>query len=59
MALEETKAATESMRDAGLSQLVQAMATYSTGDRGYAGSAVMPVPHDLSVQNVIAASWHP
>jgi hypothetical protein len=43
-----------------LSQLVQAMATYSAKDPGFdPTSSDMPVlPNDTGLQNAVAAAWH-
>jgi Ca2+-binding RTX toxin-like protein len=45
--------------DSGLSQLVQAMAAYSTGNPGFDPTAVSQMPVDANLQNTIAAAWHP
>uniref|UniRef100_UPI00291677EA beta strand repeat-containing protein n=1 Tax=Bradyrhizobium sp. SZCCHNRI1003 TaxID=3057275 RepID=UPI00291677EA len=47
-------------RDSQVSQLVQAMATYSANDHGFAltSSGLSSVPNDTSLQNTIAAAWH-
>jgi hypothetical protein len=44
--------------DAGVSLLVQAMATYSADNSGFNPMAVAQAPNDTALQNAIAASWH-
>ncbi|MEW6454450.1 MAG: calcium-binding protein, partial [Pseudomonadota bacterium] len=44
--------------DAGLSQLVQAMATYSGQNQGFDPTAVSQAPNDSTLQNALAAAWH-
>ncbi len=43
---------------AGVSQLVQAMAAYSSAHADFDPSAVAQAPNDPTLQNTIAASWH-
>jgi hemolysin type calcium binding protein/hemolysin type calcium-binding protein len=59
--LQEIKTADGSMLDAGLSQLVQAMATFEASNPGFdpTASGVTQAPNDQSLQNAIAAAWHP
>jgi len=44
--------------DAGVSQLVQAMADFSSAHAGFDPTAVAQAPNDTSLQNTLAASWH-
>ena len=44
--------------DTGVSQLVQAMAAYSSAHAGFDPTAVTQAPADTSLQNTLAASWH-
>jgi hypothetical protein len=46
--------------DNGVSQLVQAMATYSANNSGFdpTSAAVHMVPNDAGLQNALAATWH-
>src|SRR6185369_3338790 len=44
--------------DAGVSQLVQAMADFSSAHAGFDPTAVAQAPNDTSLQNTLAANWH-
>ena len=46
--------------DGQISQLVQAMASYSASQPGFdpTGSSIHTIPNDSSLQNTIAAAWH-
>ena len=44
--------------DAGVSQLVQAMAAYSSAHAGFDPTTVTQAPNDTGLQNAIAANWH-
>jgi hypothetical protein len=44
--------------DSAISQLVQAMATYSAGNPGFSPTAVTQAPADAQLQTAIAAAWH-
>jgi Ca2+-binding RTX toxin-like protein len=46
--------------DSQISQLVQAMATYSAGNPGFdpTASSVHTIPNDASLQSSLAAAWH-
>jgi hypothetical protein len=46
--------------DSQISQLVQAMATYSAANSGFdpTNSSIHTVPNDTSLQNSVAAAWH-
>jgi len=44
--------------DAEVTQLVQAMATYSTGHPGFDPTAVAQTPNDAALHAAIAAAWH-
>jgi hypothetical protein len=46
--------------DSQISQLVQAMATYSANNSGFdpTSSTVHTLPNDTSLQNSVAAAWH-
>jgi serralysin len=44
--------------DAGVTQLVQAMATYSAAHPGFDPTAVAQTPNDAALHAAIAASWH-
>ncbi|WCM18705.1 hypothetical protein NDK50_14810 [Paraburkholderia bryophila] len=41
-----------------VSQLVQAMATYSADNPGFVAASATHMPADTALQNMIAASWH-
>jgi len=57
-ALAEIKT-TDGMRlDAGLVQLVSAMATYSAANPGFNPATATQMPADSGVQSAIAAAWH-
>jgi len=47
-----------SVLDAQISQLVQAMATYSTSHGGFDPTIATQVPSDANLQGAIAAAWH-
>ena len=47
-----------SLIDAGVAQLVQAMATYASENPGFDPAAAAQMPNDTGVQNAIAAQWH-
>jgi hypothetical protein len=44
--------------DSQLSQLVQAMATYSAANPGFNPTAVSQAPNNAALQGAIAAAWH-
>jgi hypothetical protein len=44
--------------DAGVSKLVQAMASYSSTHAGFDPTTATQAPNDTSLQNAIAANWH-
>jgi hypothetical protein len=46
--------------DGQISQLVQAMATYSAGNPGFdaTASGVHTLPNDTGIQTAMAAAWH-
>jgi Ca2+-binding RTX toxin-like protein len=44
--------------DNQVSQLVQAMATYSAGHTGFDPSIVTQMPNDPTLQGAVAAAWH-
>ena len=46
--------------DSQISQLVQAMATYSANNSGFdpTSPSITAVPSDTSLQNSLAAAWH-
>jgi len=46
--------------DSQISQLVQAMATYSANNAGFdpTSSSIHTIPSDASLQNAVAAAWH-
>jgi len=44
--------------DAGLSQLVQAMATYSANNPAFNPATASQAPNDPALQTAIAAAWH-
>jgi hypothetical protein len=46
--------------DNQVSQLVQAMATYSANNPGFdpTSPSISAVPNDTSLQNTVAAAWH-
>ncbi len=44
--------------DSGLSQLVQAMATYSAANPGFDPATITQTPNDSGLQNAVAAAWH-
>jgi Ca2+-binding RTX toxin-like protein len=44
--------------DSGVTQLVQAMATYSAGHPSFNPASVTQAPSDAALQNAIAAAWH-
>ncbi len=56
--LQEIKIADGSQIDSGLSQLVQAMATYSADNPGFDPATSAQQPNDSTVQTAIAAAWH-
>ena len=43
-----------------VSQLVQAMATYSANNTGFdpTNSSIQALPSDIALQNAVAAAWH-
>ena len=47
-----------SVLDAQISQLVQAMATYSSSHSGFDPTIVTQAPSDANLQGAIAAAWH-
>jgi Ca2+-binding RTX toxin-like protein len=44
--------------DSQVSQLVQAMATYSAAHAGFNPATATTIPTDTTLQNAIAAAWH-
>ena len=44
--------------DSGVSQLVQAMATFSSTHAGFDPTTATQAPSDTALQNTIATSWH-
>lgn len=56
--LSAIKAADGQQVDSGLSQLVQAMATYSAQNPGFDPTAASQAPNDTTLQNAIAAAWN-
>jgi len=44
--------------DSQVSQLVQAMATYSANNTGFSPAVATQAPNDPALQSAIAASWH-
>ncbi|WP_342724633.1 calcium-binding protein [Bradyrhizobium sp. B097] len=46
--------------DSQISQLVQAMATYSASNAGFdpTSSSITTIPNDASLQNAVGAAWH-
>jgi hypothetical protein len=56
--LQEIKTADGSKIDSNLSQLVQAMATYSSNNPSFDASVATQAPNDAGLQNTIATSWH-
>jgi hypothetical protein len=44
--------------DAGIAQLVQAMATYSANNPAFDANPATQVVSDPALQGVIAAAWH-
>lgn len=56
--LSEIKTADGSMIDSGLTQLVQAMATYSTNHAGFDPTLVSQAPSDTTLQASMASAWH-
>ena len=56
--LAEIKSADGVKIDAGVSQLVQAMATYSSAHAGFDPTTATQAPTDTGLQNAIAATWH-
>lgn len=44
--------------DSGVSQLVQAMATYSTNNASFNPTLATQAPTDAALQSAIAAAWH-
>ena len=56
--LSEIKTADGSMIDSGLTQLVQAMATYSTNHAGFDPTLVSQAPSDTTLQPSMASAWH-
>ena len=44
--------------DSAVSQLVQAMATYSVDNPGFSLTAVTQTPADTHLQTAIGAAWH-
>jgi hypothetical protein len=56
--LSEIKTADGSQIDGQLSQLVQAMASYSAAHAGFDPSTATQAPNDSGLQNAIAAAWH-
>jgi Ca2+-binding RTX toxin-like protein len=45
--------------DSQVSQLVQAMATYSTNHAGFDPTTISQAPNDPALQTAISSSWHP
>jgi hypothetical protein len=56
--LAEIKTADGMKIDAGLSQLIQAMASYSNTHAGFDPTAVAQAPTDSGLQNAITTNWH-
>jgi hypothetical protein len=56
--LAEIKTADGMKIDAGVSQLVQAMAAYSSANAGFDPATATQTPKDTDLQNAIAATWH-
>jgi hypothetical protein len=56
--LQDIKMADGMKIDAGVSQLVQAMATYSSAHAGFDPTTAMQAPTDAGLQNAIATAWH-
>jgi Ca2+-binding RTX toxin-like protein len=56
--LAEIKTADGMKIGAGVSQLVQAMADFSSAHAGFDATTVTQAPNDTSLQNTLAASWH-
>jgi hypothetical protein len=56
--LAEIKTADGMKIGAGVSQLIQAMADYSSAHAGFDPTIVPQAPSDTSLQNTLAASWH-
>ncbi len=56
--LQEIKTADGMKIDAGVSQLVQAMAAYSSTHAGFDPATATQAPADAGLQNAIAADWH-
>jgi len=56
--LQEIKTASGSMLDSHISQLVQAMAAYSTAHAGFNPVTAAQMPTDLALQSVLATAWH-
>jgi Ca2+-binding RTX toxin-like protein len=44
--------------DSGLTQLVNAMATFSANNPGFNPTTATQMPNDATLQNVIASAWH-
>jgi hypothetical protein len=56
--LEEIKLSDGLEIDSGISQLVQAMASYSAANGGFDPASATHIPTDASLQAAVAASWH-
>jgi Ca2+-binding RTX toxin-like protein len=56
--LSEIKLSDGSMIDSQISQLVQAMASYSAGNPAFNPVSASQTPNDPALQNTIAAAWH-
>ncbi len=56
--LQEIKVSGDLEIDSGVSQLVQAMASYSAANTGFDPANATQVPNDASLQAAIASSWH-
>ena len=56
--LTDIKLADGTKIDAGVSQLVQAMATYSSSHAGFDPTSAAQAPNDAGLQNAIATTWH-
>ena len=56
--LQDIKIAGGQQIDSGISQLVQAMATYSSNNSGFNPTSVAQAPNDAGLQSAIAAAWH-
>jgi hypothetical protein len=56
--LEEIKLSAGLEIDSGISQLVQAMASYSAANGGFDPASATHIPTDASLQAAVAASWH-